>query len=67
MQGLKSFVMVMACCVAVVSAQGQGRGRLPLNAGELMPAVSGYDAEGNPFALNELTGHYSVIVFGCLT
>lgn len=35
--------------------------------GEPMPDVTAYDAEGRPFRLRDLKGHYTVLVFGCLT
>jgi hypothetical protein len=35
--------------------------------GELIPDIAGFDAEGNDFRLRSLKGHYSVLVFGCLT
>ena len=35
--------------------------------GELLPDVAGFDADGNEFRLRSLRGHYSVLVFGCLT
>ncbi len=35
--------------------------------GEPLPDVSAFDEEGNEFKLSSLKGHYSVIVFGCLT
>lgn len=35
--------------------------------GELLPDVSGYDAQGKPFRLASLKGSHTVLVFGCLT
>ena len=35
--------------------------------GELLPDVAAYHADGNTFPLRSLKGHYSVLVFGCLT
>ncbi len=35
--------------------------------GEKLPEVTAYDAAGEPFSLRSLEGHYSVLVFGCLT
>lgn len=35
--------------------------------GDPLPDVAGYDARGNEFKLRSLQGHYSVLVFGCLT
>ena len=35
--------------------------------GELLPDVAGLDADGKPLRLRSLRGHYSVLVFGCLT
>ena len=54
------------------SFQGrQGMDRLEqagLKLGMPMPDLTAYDADGNPLNLRELmTGHYSILVFGCLT
>ena len=38
-----------------------------LKAGSPLPEVQLYDANGKAFSLKELQGHYSVLVFGCLT
>ncbi len=35
--------------------------------GEALPDLSGYDEQGNEFSLDELKGHLTVLVFGCLT
>lgn len=35
--------------------------------GDPLPDVSVYDADGKPFETSQLRGHYSVLVFGCLT
>lgn len=35
--------------------------------GEALPDVEAFDADGKPFRLGSLKGHYSVLVFGCLT
>jgi cytochrome oxidase Cu insertion factor (SCO1/SenC/PrrC family) len=35
--------------------------------GELLPEVSVWDGDGKPFSTRTLRGHYSVLVFGCLT
>ncbi len=35
--------------------------------GSALPDVLAMDADGNEFRLGDLKGHYSVIVFGCLT
>jgi len=35
--------------------------------GEPLPDVTIYDARGAQFALRDLRGHYSVLLFGCLT
>ena len=37
----------------------------PLNSP--LPDITVFDADGHPFELSTLEGHYSVIVFGCLT
>lgn len=41
--------------------------RAGLKIGDSLPNLTAYDADGNPFKLSRLKGHYSVIVFGCLT
>ena len=38
-----------------------------LKIGNPLPDVTAYDADVNSFNLGRLKGHYSVIVFGCLT
>ncbi len=35
--------------------------------GDPLPDITIFDAQGQPFRLRSLKGHYSVIVFGCLT
>ncbi len=35
--------------------------------GQQLPDVTIFDAQGNPFPLAQLRGHYTVLVFGCLT
>ena len=35
--------------------------------GQRLPDVTAYDAEGKPWKLTGLRGHYAVLVFGCLT
>lgn len=42
------------------------RGRLP-QVGSTLPNVSVYDENGKAFSTQSLRGHYSVLVFGCLT
>jgi hypothetical protein len=32
-----------------------------------LPDVSGFDASGGVIRLRDLKGHYTVLVFGCLT
>jgi len=41
--------------------------RAGLEIGTPLPDLTAYDANGQPFKLSQLKGHYSVIVFGCLT
>lgn len=36
-------------------------------AGEVLPNVAAYEADGTPFRLHSLKGRYTVLVFGCLT
>jgi len=35
--------------------------------GDRLPDVAGLDADGKKFNLRSLTGHYTVLTFGCLT
>ena len=35
--------------------------------GEMVPDVTGYDANGKAIRLRGLRGHHTVLVFGCLT
>ena len=35
--------------------------------GSMLPDVSVFDDDGNAFSTKSLRGHYSVLVFGCLT
>ncbi len=35
--------------------------------GEPLADLSGYDEQGNEFSLDQLKGHLTVLVFGCLT
>ncbi|MDA2937964.1 peroxiredoxin family protein [Acidobacteria bacterium AH-259-A15] len=35
--------------------------------GEVLPDVEAFDADGKPFRLGSLKGHYTVLVLGCLT
>ena len=41
--------------------------RAGLEIGTPLPDLTAYDADGQPFKLSQLKGHYSVIVVGCLT
>ena len=38
-----------------------------LKVGDPLPKVFAYDDKGNEFQLRRLKGHYTVLVFGCLT
>ncbi len=42
-------------------------GREAPKIGDPLPNLTAYDANGNEFKLSSLKGHYSVLVFGCLT
>ena len=35
--------------------------------GEPLPDLSGYDEQGKVFSLDQLEGHLTILVFGCLT
>ena len=50
----------------VVAQRGPGRANFP-EAGSLLPDVVVYDDQGDEFSTKSLRGHYSVLVFGCLT
>ncbi len=45
---------------------GPGRSNLP-QAGSILPEITVFDDQGNKFSSKSLRGHYSVLVFGCLT
>ncbi len=38
-----------------------------LGVGDPLPAIRCFDGKGEPFNLGNLRGHYSVVIFGCLT
>lgn len=38
-----------------------------LKSGDALPDLTGYDSNGKEFRLRGLKGHYTVLVFGCLT
>jgi|TARA_B100000700_G_scaffold35885_1_gene34996 cytochrome oxidase Cu insertion factor (SCO1/SenC/PrrC family) len=56
-----------------VSAQQQGRqpsAQFPQVSsllGSQLPEVSVFDEQGKPFSTRQLSGKYTVLVFGCLT
>ena len=78
-----SLLLLLALLVTSAAAQqrdraSRGRGRGPragsariersgLRVGMTLPDVSAYDADGNELRMSELRGHYTVLVFGCLT
>ena len=43
-----------------------GQSRLP-EVGSMLPDVTVNDEDGKEFSTESLKGHYSVLVFGCLT
>ena len=55
------------------SQGGSGRsqlanfGRKAPQVGEQLPDITLFRADGSPLKLRDLKGHYSVLVFGCLT
>jgi hypothetical protein len=63
-------LLTLFISTGAVFAQGGGSPRaqaLPLQGKEL-PEVSGFDADGEPFAIRDkLKGQHTVLVFGCLT
>jgi len=52
---------------SATSQVSSGFERSAPDVGDPLPDVSGYDADGKEFKLSSLKGHYSVLVFGCLT
>ena len=57
----------VAMSVLALAGGAMGQLRPFPQPGDPMPAVAGFDAEGNPLALTKLHGKHTVIVFGCLT
>ena len=58
---------VIALAVPVMAQRRPGNGnRLPA-VGTPLPDVKAFDAAGDEFSTASLRGHYSVLVFGCLT
>ena len=64
------FAAALLLTVSTVSAQSpRGRGWFSggPKVGDALPDVVAFDADGKEFSLKALRGHYSVLVFGCLT
>ena len=64
-------VLLVAVACRDLDAQARRRGRrnehrLP-EVGAPLPDVVVFDEHGNEFSTRRLRGHYSVLVFGCLT
>ena len=67
---VKDAITAQAARDATSQRQGGPRANFERTApkvGDVLPDVSGYDAEGREFKLSSLKGNYSVLVFGCLT
>ena len=70
---MRTWSAVASVCLALSLATpglAQGRQNRPLGGpavGDPLPALSGYDAEGDTFEFSRLKGKHTVIVFGCLT
>ena len=69
----RSWSAVTSVCLALFLAApglGQDRRNRPQRGpavGDPLPALTGYDADGDTFEFSQLTGKHTVIVFGCLT
>ena len=70
------YLGILACIIGLVAvnvADGQGRGRSGRSGfgvpavGTMVPEVSLFDENGQPFSTDQLRGKYTVLVFGCLT
>ena len=68
--------LISACATNIREEQNRPARSVPdtdrlvrsgIRIGDLLPDVTVYNADGNPFKLSQLKGHYAVIVFGCLT
>lgn len=76
--GLLAVFLVLALSGAVSAQSPKAKREVTINplasfaanapqVGDRLPEVSLFDAGGKPFSLGNLRGHYSVLVFGCLT
>ncbi len=63
---LRNAVFFQAILIVVSSDLAVAQFDLP-RVGSLLPEVSAFDEQGNEFSTGTLRGHYSVLVFGCLT
>ncbi|MBM4089831.1 MAG: hypothetical protein FJ276_10445 [Planctomycetes bacterium] len=74
----QKLIEVVLGCVMAMTTQNRSAGESPgqelyraftraPKVGEKAPDIQLYDAEGRPFRLGQLRGHYTVLVFGCLT
>lgn len=60
----------LLCLLAGPSFAQPGGARANFNlpqVGTTLPSVTVFDERGEPFSTDRLRGHYSVLVFGCLT
>jgi cytochrome oxidase Cu insertion factor (SCO1/SenC/PrrC family) len=64
---IRSTLAVAACLGLAAGAAAQRSSSSLPAAGDALPNVTGYDADGNRFELSSLHGKHAVIVFGCLT
>ena len=75
MRATASLLLILAItCTAAAQRPRGGRGgmaaRFEQNSpkiGAQLPDISAYDENGKKLKLRSLRGHYSVLVFGCLT
>jgi len=59
-------VVLLAHTTTAAAQSGPGGWRLPA-VDSMLPDVTVYDERGEEFSTRSLRGHYSVLVFGCLT
>lgn len=67
---LSILLLSLFACVSFAQSRGGMDARIAqsgLKAGSSLPDLKLYDSEGKALSLKELQGHYSVLVFGCLT
>jgi cytochrome oxidase Cu insertion factor (SCO1/SenC/PrrC family) len=59
--------LVLTVLASSAAAQPVGNRSVLPEVGSPLPAIKLYDEHGDEFATTALRGHFSVLVFGCLT